>query len=452
MMINYIPHFTENQYYITHSQTINEENSLVETDISSIRDTGEVTCPKCSGKVHVYDSYTRKVLDYPVLPRYKHILNVRIHRYRCQTCSHTFSEQPSFVEEGTRVTKLAASWMKAYLSENMSVKSVSSLTGVSWNTVRRIQQRYMEEIVNGVDRYKKFKGYRPKYLAVDEFAIHKGHTYATCVMDLKDGEILWVGKGRAKKDFKKFFEFVKETEPDLLSEVKAFAMDMNASYNRLVEEHIPHADIVYDRFHIQAQFGKDVLGSVRLESARRHQNEANKLKEKYEEETDPLKKLEMRKEEKEKRHKYAVVKKSRWPILTGQENLTEKTRTMIDELLEEHLDLAVCYAMKEEMREIFSCDDEEYARIRWEEWFNRAIESGIPQLVKFAENKKERIDGLINHAKHKINTARLEGFNNRIKVAKRIAYGYRDDEYFFTLIRYMSLSEEHAELFEKMYA
>ena len=451
MMINYIPYFAENQDYITQSQKINEEKQLIETDIVSIRNTRDVICPECGGRVHVYDSYVRRVFDYPMFPHYKNYLNVRIHRYRCQRCTHTFSEQPSFIEEETRVTILAAAWIKAYLAENMSVKSVSSITGVNWNTVRRIQQKYMEEIVGGVDRYKKFKGYRPKYLAVDEFAIHKGHTYATCVMDLEDGEILWVGKGRAKKDFEKFFEFVKETEPELLSEVKAFAMDMNASYNKLVEEHLPHADIVYDRFHIQSQFGKDVLGSVRLESARRHQKEANELKEKYEEETDPLKKLEMRKEEKAKRHEYAVVKKSRWPILMGQEKLTEKTRTLIDELLDEHLDLSVCYAMKEEMREIFSLDDEEYARIRWEEWFKRALESGIPQLVKFAEKKKVRIEGLINHAKHQINTARLEGFNNRIKVAKRIAYGYRDDEYFFTLIRYISISEEHSRLFEKWY-
>ena len=41
-------------------------------------------------------------------------------------------------------------------------------------------------------------------------------------------------------------------------------MDMNASYHILVEKHLPQARIVYDRYHMQAQFGKDVLGSVRL--------------------------------------------------------------------------------------------------------------------------------------------------------------------------------------------
>ena len=36
-------------------------------------------------------------------------------------------------------------------------------------------------------------------------------------------------------------------------------------------------------------------------------------------------------------------------------------------------------------------------------------------------------------------TDKLEDFNNKIKVAKRIGYGYRHDDFFFTLIRYLSI-------------
>ena len=46
------------------------------------------------------------------------------------------------------------------------------------------------------------------YLAVDEFAIHKGHSYATCVMDLDTGDVIWAGLGRALKDSQKFFDDV----------------------------------------------------------------------------------------------------------------------------------------------------------------------------------------------------------------------------------------------------
>lgn len=63
----------------------------------------------------------------------------------------------------------------------------------------------------------------------------------------------------------------------------------------------------------------------------------------------------------------------------------------------------------------------------------------IPALVKFANQKESRIPGLAAHALFSISTGKLEGFNNKIKVAKRIGYGYRDEDFFFTLIRYLSL-------------
>ncbi|WP_449074187.1 transposase [Ruminococcus sp.] len=43
---------------------------------------------------------------------------------------------------------------------------------------------------------------------------------------------------------------------------------MDASYNKLVTKHLPKARIVYVRFHMQLQFGRDVLSAVRLDEAR----------------------------------------------------------------------------------------------------------------------------------------------------------------------------------------
>ena len=80
------------------------------------------------------------------------------------------------------------------------------------------------------------------------------------------------------------------------------------------------------------------------------------------------------------------------------------------------------------------------AVIGWTKWFQAAKESEIPALVRFAVQKEKRLPGLATHAIYSISTGNLEGFNNKIKVAKRIAYGYRDDDFFFTLIRYLSIS------------
>lgn len=102
--------------------------------------------------------------------------------------------------------------------------------------------------------------------------------------------------------------------------------------------------------------------------------------------------------------------------------------------------LAVCYAMKEEMCKLYELTDYQQAVAGWTKWFQAAKESKIPTLVRFAVQKEKRLPGLAAHAIYSISTGKLEGFNNKINVAKRIGYGYRDDDFFFTLIRYLSIS------------
>ena len=70
------------------------------------------------------------------------------------------------------------------------------------------------------------------------------------------GHVIWAGLGRAKAPFEHFF---KDIPTDYLEQVEAVAMDMNASYNLLVEQYLPQATIVYDRYHMQAQFGREVM-------------------------------------------------------------------------------------------------------------------------------------------------------------------------------------------------
>ena len=63
----------------------------------------------------------------------------------------------------------------------------------------------------------------------------------------------------------------------------------------------------------------------------------------------------------------------------------------------------------------------------------------FPHWYGLQFKKEKRLIDLAAHAIYSISTGKLEGFNNKIKVAKRIGYGYRDDDFFFTLIRYLSI-------------
>lgn len=88
-------------------------------------------------------------------------------------------------------------------------------------------------------------------------------------------------------------------------------MDLNASYNALVKEYLPNAEIVYDRYHVQAQFGRDVLGKVRLDAARVHQQTAKEIS------SDGSSKQRIQLEKK----LYSKIKKARWVLLQNKENL-----------------------------------------------------------------------------------------------------------------------------------
>ena len=81
------------------------------------------------------------------------------------------------------------------------------------------------------------------------------------------------------------------------------------------------------------------------------------------------------------------------------------------------------------------------AETSWKAWFQAAKESAIDALVHFAELKEKHIGGLIAHASFPISTGKLEGFNNKNKVAKRVGYGYQDNEFFYLLVRFISLPQ-----------
>jgi transposase len=93
------------------------------------------------------------------------------------------------------------------------------------------------------------------------------------------------------------------------------------------------------------------------------------------------------------------------------------------------------YVLKEDLRTLWETRDAAVARHWWKGWYLRAGESGIPSLVRFAKRLARVAEYIINHARHPLHTSLLEGINNKIKVMKRMAYGYRDEEYFFLKIR-----------------
>ena len=132
-----------------------------------------------------------------------------------------------------------------------------------------------------------------------------------------------------------------------------------------------------------------------------------------------------------------LIKGSRWLLLRNPKSIIrKKDRQYLDDLLNINKELARMYIMKEHLNYLWHHTDPIAARAWWHQWYRIALESGIKPLIRFARNLSVHVEGLPAYTRYRLTTGILEGMNNTIKVIKRVAYGFRDDEYFFLRIRH----------------
>jgi transposase len=224
-------------------------------------------------------------------------------------------------------------------------------------------------------------------------------------MDAEAFRVLWVGEGRSREAIRPFFELLGE---EGCRRIEAVAMDMNTAFDLEVRQHCPQAEVVYDLFHVVARFGREVIDRVRVDQANvlRDQPAARQ-----------------------------VIKRSRWLLLRNRNNLDPAQGVRLDELLAANAPLATVYLLKTALKEVWFAPSVPEGARRWRNWYRMAIDSGLTPLILFAKRLKPYLRGILASARFPMNTSILEGVNNRIKVIKRMAYGFRDSAYFFLKIK-----------------
>ncbi|HON92953.1 MAG TPA: ISL3 family transposase [Sedimentisphaerales bacterium] len=355
-------------------------------------------CSQCGRRSdQVHDSHVRRVRDLPILEAQTHLL-VRRRRVLCPDCGPKL-ERLNWLDRYARVTRRLAESV-ARLCALLPVRHVAGFYGLHWETVKQIDKEHLLETLGPVD----LSGV--EVIVLDEFAIQKGHRYATVIAEPYTKRVLWVGRGRGREDIRPFFELL---GVEGRRKLQAAVMDMNGAYEQEVHFQCPLAQIVYDLFHVVAKYGREVLDRVRVDQANRLGHD------------------------KKARH---VVKSARWLLLRNKGNLHRKAdRIALRELLDANRPLMTVYVLKDDLKALWSYQYPKAARRFWKHWYSRAIRSRIEPLKTFARNLKPYLDGIIAHCRWPLHTSLLEGINNKIKVIKRMAYGFRDDEYFFLKIR-----------------
>jgi transposase len=250
-------------------------------------------------------------------------------------------------------------------------------------------------------------------VALDEVALHRGQRYATVALEPHTRRVLWVGRGRGREDVRPFFELL---GPEGRAALEAVVVDMHGAFTAEVRAQCPHVAIVYDLFHVVAKYGEEVIDRVRVDETNRISRAAP---------DDPRATAARR-----------VIKGARWLLLRNREHLTRRAdRVRLRELLAANQALFTVYVLKDDLKHLWDFRYPGAARRFWDGWYRRALQSGIPALVRFARRLQPYLPGILAHCRWPLHTSVLEGVNNKIKLLKRMAYGYRDDDYFFLKIR-----------------
>ncbi len=326
-------------------------------------------------------------------------------RFICTNCDDgpTSSFHPDWLNNTGKYTKRYEHFLLRMLV-NSTIKDVA----IKFNTTEEILQGIIDRnIVTEID----WSNLTPSRIGIDEIALRKGHDhYLTIVSNISKGQriqILAVIDGRTKEDV---MPFLKTIPRDILSNLDSICVDMGAGYFSSLKEVISDKGIfndtvTIDRFHVAKLIGKAVDDERKII--------IRELKEKYSDDA-----------------VLEIIKNSMWPLRHHFDDLSMELQEKLDNLFALSPYLEQCYELREELYLIFENNySKEEAKIQIENWCRRALEctnKGRYPFESFVKTYDKYEENILNYFETRASSGPVEGLNNKIKMAKRRGFGFRN--------------------------
>jgi transposase len=355
------------------------------------QDREHLCCSDCGGCDVTLRGKSERSFRAPPIGGRTVTVNFAVPRVGCLSCGSVRRVAVSFAEGQRQHTKSFERYVLE-LSRLTTILDVARHLGVSWDFVKEVQKRDL------MRRFSRPKLSGLRLIAIDEIAVRKGHRYLTVVLDLETGAVVFVGDGKGGEALEPFWRRLRRSRARL----DAVAIDMSAAYARAVRTHVPTAVLVFDRFHV-VKLVNEKLSDLRREVQRTAEAEEKK-----------------------------VLKGTRWLLLSNPENLDQEKGEpeRLQAALDMNAPLAAAYYLKEDLRLLWGQASKSAAEKYFEGWLARARGAGVSTLAGLADTLDVHREGILAWYDHRITTGPLEGTNNKIKVLKRTAYGFRDTEFF----------------------
>ncbi len=313
-------------------------------------------------------------------------------RVHCRQCGTVKQEGLSWLADNPFYTKRFAFFV-GRRCRVATIKDVAKETHLDWRTIKSLEMQYMREQLRRVGTP------APRAIGIDEISIRKGHTYRIVVSDLDRMRPIWFGgKDRSEASMDEFFTWL---GPKKCKRVRLAVMDMWKAFRNSTGRNAPQASILFDKFHIMCHLG-DALDTVRKHEYARLSGKDRRF-----------------------------IKGQKYTLLSHRENLTLDGRRALKKLLQANKRLHTAYLLKESFGQLWDYRREGWARRFFENWQAALKWQRLTPYEKFAQMIERHWDGIAAycHVENKVSLGFVEGFNNKIRVIQRRAYGLRDEEY-----------------------
>lgn len=325
-----------------------------------------------------------------VTKRYRHLnffqhechLEVRVPRVRLPD-GGIRQVEPDWAGRLAGFTLLFEALIMAMCRE-MTFAAVSRLVGLSWHQVVAICKRYVELGLEQADFSE------VKRLAADETSKARGHDYITLVADADLRRVLFVTEGRDADTIKAFAADFTAHGGDPKA-VESISIDMSPAFIKGVTQHLPNAQITFDKFHVIAH------ASTAVDKTRR-----------IEQKTDPS------------------LKGLRWKLLRDRASLTPDARADLDALIAQVTTkrTARAWLYKEQLREILERKQVNVVRDMLTQWATNVMRSKVEPMKEVAKMIRSHLDGIVAWTQTRQTNGFLEAINGLFQAAKRKARGY----------------------------
>ena len=391
-------------------------NGLIEVVIESRKN--KVRCPICN-------RFTSSVHDKlkPIRSVYLDSCGSNVDliiykkRYHCYKCNKTFTEELNInSNKGNISNKVKIQIRKDLLNYNLSLKYIANKNRVSITTI----ENEMLNIISGIPKH---IVNLPRVISFDEFKADTAEgKYAFILNDPIHKKVLDILPSRKKERLMQYFTHCKNRHS-----VEFVISDMYEPYLLVTQTMFPKAKYVVDRFHYTTYI-MDALDDIRI----RLQNLYGEKSKEY--------KLLKNKKNVSLLRKYS--NEINWWVFTKRYKNGHMVDVLpvdvLDDLLKISNDLMEGYYLKEDFLDIIHHPNQMDVEKQINKWISKCIEKNIPEFVEAAGTISRWNEYILNSfIDERYSNGYTEGTNNKIKVIKRIAFGYKSFELFRGRILYI---------------